>query len=130
MAQVAMMTVLHGIPTFRGEGEFVAWVDRVVVRSAISYAKSRRMQVRKLHDAFTEPLPEEPTRPDAVLDRRRIVALLDRLPMEQRQAVVMHHMMQLTVPEIADELAVPAETVRTRLRTGLARLRALLRAQP
>ncbi len=126
MAQVAMITVLHGIPTFRGEGDFSAWMDRVVVRSAIAYAKQRRIQIRRLADAPLEAIVERITRPphERANDRMRIAPLLDRLSTEKRQAVVMHHMMDLTVPEIAEELDVPVETVRTRLRTALIELRA------
>jgi RNA polymerase sigma-70 factor (ECF subfamily) len=54
-----------------------------------------------------------------------MVRLLDQIPAEQRETVVLHHVMELTVPEIAAEMAVPAETVRSRLRLAMARLRLL-----
>lgn len=128
MAQVAMMTVLHGIPTYRGEGDFTAWIDKVVVRSAIAYAKQRRLRFQRTSDAPSELLvdPSMDSRPDAALERLRIRMLLEQLPKEQRQAIVMHHMMQLTIPEIAEELDIPLETVRTRVRTAIVKLRALL----
>jgi RNA polymerase sigma-70 factor, ECF subfamily len=45
------------------------------------------------------------------------------LPDEQREVLVMHHVLGLSVREIAEELATPFETVRSRLRLGMARLR-------
>ena len=39
--------------------------------------------------------------------------------------LVLHHVLGLSVPDIASELALPFETVRSRLRLGMARLRAL-----
>ncbi len=39
--------------------------------------------------------------------------------------LVLHHVLGLSVPEIAEELSAPFETVRSRLRIGIAKLRAL-----
>jgi RNA polymerase sigma-70 factor (ECF subfamily) len=61
--------------------------------------------------------------PDEYLSRRHAIRLLDLLPTEQRQVVVLHHVMEMSVPEIASELAIPFETVRSRLRLARQRLR-------
>ncbi|HOU94740.1 MAG TPA: sigma factor-like helix-turn-helix DNA-binding protein [Polyangiaceae bacterium] len=66
---------------------------------------------------------DEGARPDEYLRRRRLVRHLDALPLEQRHALVLHHVLELTVPEIARELATPEETVRSRLRLARLRLR-------
>jgi RNA polymerase sigma-70 factor (ECF subfamily) len=50
--------------------------------------------------------------------------LLDELPDDQRQAVVMHHVLGLSMPELATELGIPFETARSRLRLGIQKLRA------
>ena len=47
------------------------------------------------------------------------------MPHEQRHALVLHHVLGLSVPEIARETEAPDETVRSRLRLGMERLRAL-----
>ena len=57
--------------------------------------------------------------------RNHLRELLDQLPDEQRHVLVLHHVVGLSAPEVADELAIPFETVRSRLRLGMARLRAL-----
>jgi RNA polymerase sigma-70 factor (ECF subfamily) len=69
--------------------------------------------------------PESARPDDEYADRRRAVAILDALPPEQRHAVVMHHVLGMSVPEIARELGIPAETVRSRLRLARTRLRDL-----
>ena len=68
---------------------------------------------------------EESALPDEYLRRRRLVALLDQLPHEQRYALVLHHVVGMSVEEIAIDTAAKAETVRTRLRLGKRRLREL-----
>jgi RNA polymerase sigma-70 factor (ECF subfamily) len=52
-----------------------------------------------------------------------VVRLLDRLPLEQRHALVLHHVLEMTVSEIAKELDTPVETVRSRLRLARNKLR-------
>jgi len=59
------------------------------------------------------------------LSRRRFVLLLDQLPLDQRHALVLHHVVGLNVDEIAAETGARRETVRTRLRLGRLKLRGL-----
>jgi RNA polymerase sigma factor (sigma-70 family) len=55
---------------------------------------------------------------------------LDELPDAQREALVLHHVLGMTVSEVADQLEAPQETVRSRLRLGKDRLRQLLSLTP
>lgn len=61
--------------------------------------------------------------PDEYVARRRAVRMLDTLSDEQRRAVVLHHVVGLSVPEVAEELSIPFETARSRLRLGMGKLR-------
>jgi RNA polymerase sigma-70 factor (ECF subfamily) len=65
--------------------------------------------------------------PDEYTLRRKTVRMLDDLPDDQRQALVMHHVVGLSVPELAAELGIPFETARSRLRLGVQKLREQLR---
>ncbi|WP_444949334.1 SigE family RNA polymerase sigma factor [Micromonospora ureilytica] len=54
-----------------------------------------------------------------------LVAALRQLPMEQREAIVLHHLTDLSVADIALQTSVPVGTVKARLargRTALGRL--------
>lgn len=57
---------------------------------------------------------------------RRLLACLDELPAEQRAAFLLHHEDGLTVDALADRLEIGFETVRSRLRYGLQKLRACM----
>ena len=59
----------------------------------------------------------------------RLRAELARLPVEQRRAVVLATVLGWTSGEIADWEGVPVPTAKTRLRTGLLRLRARMTAE-
>jgi RNA polymerase sigma-70 factor (ECF subfamily) len=125
VAQEALIAVLRGLPTFRGDGRFESWVDRVVART--TFAAIRRIR------AETQPGDRAPVDSDASDDRgdnyllrRELAAALDRLPADQRESLVLHFALGMTVPEIADAMAAPHETVRSRLRLGKAALREAL----
>ena len=54
---------------------------------------------------------------------RRLLACLDELPDEQRAAFLLQHEDSLSVEAMADALGIGFETVRSRLRYGLNKLR-------
>jgi RNA polymerase sigma-70 factor (ECF subfamily) len=54
---------------------------------------------------------------------RRLLACLDELPVDQRAAFLLHHEDGLTVEALAASLEIGFETVRSRLRYGLQKLR-------
>ena len=54
---------------------------------------------------------------------RRLLACLDELPADQRAAFLLHHEDGLTVEALAASLEIGFETVRSRLRYGLQKLR-------
>jgi RNA polymerase sigma-70 factor (ECF subfamily) len=129
LAQDALIAIVRGLGTFRGEGPFESWADRVVVRSTFAALKRRRRESIDRAQAETElrhaNLEAKGTSSDDYAVRRRAVALLDALPEEQRHAMVMHHVLEMSIPEIAAEVGAPSETVRSRLRLARDRLREL-----
>ena len=59
-----------------------------------------------------------------------LVAALKQLPEAQRRALVLHHLADLPVHEVARETGVPEGTVKARLSRGRAALAALLTDTP
>ena len=124
VAQEALLAVLRGLPTFRQEGSLESWADRIVARVTFTWLRRRKPQ-RQFSLDVEDASADDCTLPDEYLRRRRLVALLDQLPHEQRYALVLHHVVGLSVEEIALDTAAKLETVRTRLRLGKRRLREL-----
>lgn len=58
-----------------------------------------------------------------------LVAALRQLPADQRQAIVLHHIVELPVAQIAAETGVPVGTVKARLSRGRQALAPLLTIQ-
>jgi RNA polymerase sigma-70 factor (ECF subfamily) len=127
VAQEALIAVLRGLGTFRGDGRFESWVDRVVARTTFAVIRRIRAETqpgeRGAIDAEGEAVSAAS---DTYLVRRELAAALDRLPPDQRESLVLHFAVGMTVPEISEAVAAPFETVRSRLRLGKAALREAL----
>ena len=126
-AQEALIAILRGLPTYRGDGAFHSWVDRIVART--TFATLRRLRGRPEELAVPEEGEVEPVGESYVL-RRQMAAHLDALPAEQREVLVLHFAIDMTVPEIAELTGAPFETVRSRIRLGKASLRDVLGGAP
>lgn len=129
LAQDALVEIVRSLPRFRGEGSFEGWVHRITTRTVFAALSVRRHEPARPGRTDDEPelfaLPAE-GRTDDYMARRRMARALDRLPDEQRHALVLHHAVEMSVPEIAETLGAPMETIRSRLRLGRARLREVL----
>ena len=125
LAQEALIAILRGLPSYRGEGALRSWADRIIVRSTLA-ARQRSRRQRAQHSSLRDDDgAAHGERPDEYASRRQLVGLLDQLPDEQRQALVLHHVLGLSVPEVAEQLGAPFETIRSRLRLGKASMAAL-----
>jgi RNA polymerase sigma-70 factor (sigma-E family) len=90
-----------------------AWVRRVAYRIAVS---SWRKTVNRLLAHRRLGPPDQVA--GASVDQLALRDALLRLPPEQRVAVVLHHLVGLSVEEIAAETATPVGTVKSRLSRG------------
>jgi RNA polymerase sigma-70 factor, ECF subfamily len=124
VAQEALMAILRGLPSYRGEGSLKSWSDRVVARTTFATIRRLRADERsRAPEPQLEALPHPDALPETFAARRELVRRLDELPYDQRHALVLHHVLGMTVPEIAAEVGAPQETIRSRLRLGKANLR-------
>jgi len=130
LSQDALVVILRGLSTYRADGPFYAWADRVVARSVFRTLKQRRQSaVIPLDELKPCQLKPPSVEPEADFARRRqLVLALDQLPLEQRMTLVLRYVLGFSVKEIAREWDVPEETVRSRLRLGKNRLRGGLQA--
>lgn len=125
IAQDALIAILRGLKTFRHESSLETWSDRIVARVTFAHLRKRRAEpVLTLVDADgTQGGRGQFVSGDEYIARRRIVSALDLLPLEQRVAFVLHHVVEMSVAEVAQEVQAPVETVRSRIRLARDRLR-------
>jgi RNA polymerase sigma-70 factor, ECF subfamily len=129
IAQMVMVNVIRSLPGYRGEAPLVSWVDRITARTTLAHVKKRRAK-EYVESDFEEERPsvvnangEHPPSAEGAADVGKVLGFLDVLPETQRQAVVLHHALGYTVAEAATQQGVSGETLRSRLRLGMGRLR-------
>ncbi len=98
-----------------------AWVRTVAFRLAVSRWRRARKALLPPDRAFASSTVPEPS-----VSRVALVRALQQVPPDQRRAIVLHHLCDLSVADIALETGVPAGTVKARLSRGRAALATLL----
>jgi RNA polymerase sigma-70 factor (ECF subfamily) len=122
-AQDAFVRVWRALPEFRGESSFATWLHRIVVRIAIDRSSSLRTRARR--ETASDELPEvaaEGPVADPVLGGQ-VERLLGQLSEVQRAAVVLYHLEDRPLAEVAEVLALPENTVKTHLSRARAAMR-------
>lgn len=101
-----------------------AWVRTTAHRLAVS-------RWRKATRAFRQPdrALEHHTAPEPNPDHVLLTRALAQLPLAQRQAIVLHHLCDLSVEDIAAEVGAPAGTVKARLARGRQALAKILSSE-
>ncbi len=99
-----------------------AWVRTVAWRLAVSRWRRSLLALRPPDRARTAPL----TTPEPDVGHVALVRALQQIRPEQRRAVVLHHLCDRSVAEIAAETGVAVGTVKARLSRGRAALAVLL----
>ena len=130
VAQDTFLTVLRKLEGFRGEAAFTTWLHRVAVNAC--YDELRRKRRRPILHVLSDDAPEhEPGPPvadhaDEVIGTSDAAAALASIPEEFRAAVVLADVQDLPYEQIAEVLAVPVGTVKSRVHRGRVALAAAL----
>ena len=99
-----------------------AWVRTTAYRLAVSRWRRTTRGRRPADRALSAPASTAPPSESHVA----LVAALRQLPEAQRQALVLHHVCDLPVVDVAREVGVPEGTIKARLSRGRVALAALL----
>lgn len=139
LSQEVFLRVFRTIRAFRGQSALRTWIYRIVINQASNRQRWWRRRRRAQQVSFEQHVEAhgdlaDPSRvdlPDVALGQKelasRIQAALDRLPFEQRTAVVLREIDGLSYDEIAFSLNVAVGTVKSRLARAREQLRAELR---
>ena len=97
------------------------------VRATAWHIAASRWNRARHGSLLMRSLPQPQTTEGPTPDRLALVDALRKVPAEQRRALVLYHLCDLTVAQIAAETGVPAGTVKARLARGRAALAPHLR---
>jgi RNA polymerase sigma-70 factor, ECF subfamily len=108
------------------EGNFAGWLSRVARNRALDAVRSRANQPKA---EIPVDIPAEATTDATVfarIDAQRVRGALSLLSEEQRAPIEMGFFAGVTHEEIALRTGIPLGTIKTRIRTGLRRMREAL----
>jgi RNA polymerase sigma-70 factor (ECF subfamily) len=138
LTQDVFLRLFRAMSSFRPkDGAFTVWLTRMTRNLLIDHYRKSRLQraTDSIEDqlAVLEERGSATTRADAMLAGREagelIQQALGKLSPELRETVILRDLEEMEYREIADVLAIPEGTVKSRLNRGRAELARLLRRQ-
>ena len=127
--QEAFVRAWREIPKLRDADRFDAWLRRLVVNAC--YDEGRRVRrVRRRAEVSLVLLDQRSVLDSALAmaETERVDRAFRRLPLDQRVVLALQHYYDLSHVEIAETLGIPLGTVKSRVRYGVAAMRAGLDA--
>ncbi len=124
LAQETFLRVIEARRTFRPGAPFRPWLFGIARHVALD--ARRRWSRRNRREVAVPELPELPVAAAAEehLDGLRLAELVEKLPADQREVVLLARVHGLTSPEIAQVVGASAGAVKVRLHRATAKLRA------
>ena len=124
--QEVFLRVLEKACTFEARAHFATWIHRLTVNHCRNRRSSERARGERLEPLAGEELASSGAGPlDAAAasdERERLLAVLARLPEDQRSILVLREVEGLAYREIAEALGIPEGTVMSRLARARERL--------
>jgi RNA polymerase sigma-70 factor (ECF subfamily) len=139
LSQEVFLRVFRTIHAFRGQSSLRTWIYRIVVNQARNRQRWWRRRHRSQQVSLDQhieahgDLPEsrDDASPDRVLGQKRLAEqireALERLPFDQKTAIVLREIDGLSYEEIGFSLGIAVGTVKSRLARAREGLRAQLR---
>ena len=139
LSQEVFLRVFRTIHTFRGHSSLRTWIYRIVINQARNRQRWWRRRHRSqqvsldqhIQDHGDLPEPQQGASPDRLLGQKqlaeRIRTALDRLPFDQKTALVLRELDGLSYDEISYSLGIAVGTVKSRLARARENLRGELR---
>jgi RNA polymerase sigma-70 factor (ECF subfamily) len=137
IVQETFLRAFRALPGFKGQAKFSSWLYRIALNLCRDWIRRQRRTPTvampegvDLVELASEQGPVESI--EELVARREmsdaVAEAMQRLPEEQRTAIVLKEYHGLTFQEIADLQGCPLSTVKTRLYQGLSVLRRQLEA--
>ena len=130
LMQEIFTSVFRNLATYRGDGVFKAWLFRIASYRTVEFYR------RKKPTQGLDELPEiesESDKPEELLmmksHNQQLLGALQELPIAQRAVVELKFFGQFTFEEIAEQLNVSSNTVKSRLYSALDKLKQKLEVE-
>ena len=137
--QDALVSAWRQLPRLRDPAVFDSWLNRIVANAALMTRRHRvrlrEVSVRPAAGGAESPQPEPRqdlqarTQMDELVDHDAIGRAFDRLRPRDRMILVLHHVEERPVAEIARSLGIPVGTAKWRLHAARGALEKAMEAE-
>ncbi|MBU3020878.1 sigma-70 family RNA polymerase sigma factor [Aestuariibacter sp. A3R04] len=124
LMQDIFVSVFRSLANYRGDGAFKGWLFRIAHFRCIEFYRKRKPE--QSMDDVPEPECGRATPEGEVLNdstSQSLLAAMQRLPLSQKAVVELKFFGQFTFDEIADQMGLSPNTVKSRLYSALSRLK-------
>lgn len=120
-AQDAFVNAIRSLSKYDSSRPFAPWIAKIAVHRARDLLRAeRRRRVTELSEHLEAA---------EHADVSGLLLTVAALPTEQREAVVLHHVLGFTLKEVAEIVGTPEGTVASRLGRGVAVIRQTMEAE-
>jgi len=127
--QVALMRVLEGLSSYRGDSSLVRWSRRVAAHACLRQREQNQRRLRLVEPDADEAAIPGPAPENGLGEAlpRHVADYLAQLPAVQREALVLRHVLDYSVAEVAELVGAPVDTVKSRLLYARRAMRGIIR---
>jgi RNA polymerase sigma factor (sigma-70 family) len=126
--QDALLDAWRGFARLRDRDRVRPWLHAIVANRSRKHLRARRSRPRFVAVSSWPEVPID-DRSEVLAEHDRLDPAFDALPPDQRVALALHYALDLSVPQVAAAMSVPAGTVTSRIHAGVERLRAALASE-
>jgi RNA polymerase sigma-70 factor (ECF subfamily) len=127
VTQDALVDAWRGFGKLRDPRLARPWLHAIVANRCRKHLRAQRTRPRLISVVVPEGAVDDQSA--ALSERDRLDGAFASLTVDQRVAVVLHYVVDLSVPQIATTLSAPEGTVKSRIHSGVERLRAALESE-
>lgn len=126
VSQEAFIKAYRALPNFRGDSAFYTWMYRIAINTAKNHlvAQGRRLpnvdiDIQDAEQFEGQTALKENATPEGLLNRdeveNAIIATVEKLPEDLKTAITLREIEGMSYEEIAEAMACPVGTVRSRI---------------
>lgn len=126
VVQEAFVATWRHLPKLRDRTRFDAWLNKMIVNRCRDVLRRRRRSREVALDGALDLRSEDSM--DAASDMAALTTAFERLSVDHRHLLVMHHLHRVPVADLARELGIPEGTTKWRLHAARGALTRALEA--
>jgi len=138
LTQETFMKMWKALSRFDTEKNFKTWIFAIARNTAIDYLRKKKpilfSRLNSENDEgetrFEDNLADDAILADEAFDRKQSVGALEKamqtLSLDERVIIILHESDEMTFEEIADVMSKPMNTIKSRYRRALQKLRGVI----